>query len=58
MGCAGKNHVFHLGAPQGPDTLFAQRPADGIRYVALATAIWPDDGIDTRTEFKFGLVSK
>ena len=46
---AGEDHVLRLAAAEGP-ALLAERPAQGIREVALARAVRPDDRADPGPE--------
>ena len=45
-----EDDFLHLRAAQEPRPLLAEHPAHGIRHVRLATAIWTDDGCDSRAE--------
>ena len=55
---AAENDVLHVGTAQGLCRLFAEHPADGIRHVALAAAVRPDDTGHAVIEFYFGFVRK
>src|SRR5437763_1842100 len=47
---ASEDHVLALRAAQDPRALLAQNPPDSVDDVALAAAIWADDGSDARLE--------
>ena len=52
-----KDDVLHSAAAQVFDTLLAQDPGDGVGDIALAAAVWPDDGGNSVTsEENFGIV--
>ena len=52
-----KDHVLHCAAAQMLDALLAENPGDRIGDVALAAAVWPDDGGNSVTcEENFGVV--
>jgi hypothetical protein len=46
-----EDHVLHLGPAHGLGALFAQDPADGVRDVALAAAVGPDNRSHPGLEF-------
>ena len=49
---AGKDDVFHLRAAQRFRALLTEHPADRIHHVALAAAVWPDNGGHPRRKKK------
>ena len=52
-----KDDVLHLAAAQVLDALLAQNPGDRVGNVALAAAVWPDDGgYSVSCEENFGVV--
>ena len=55
---AGKDDIFHLGPAQVLDALFTHDPADGIGNIALAAAIWPNNGRDPIFEIDIDLIGK
>ena len=55
---AGKDDIFHLGPAQVLDALFTHDPADGIGNIALAAAIWPNNGRDPIFEIDIDLSAK
>ena len=58
LAAAGKNNIFHFAAAQIFGALLAQYPADRIRNVALAAAVWSNDCRNARTEVNSILSAK
>ena len=55
---AAEDHILHLVATKALGALLAEHPRDGIRDVALATAVRPDDGRDAFVEGELGAIRK
>ncbi len=53
---AGKDDVLHFAAPKRLGRLLAEHPADAVQDVALAAAVGPDNGGDSRVKFERGAV--
>jgi len=53
-----ENNIGHLPAAEGLGRLFAQDPADGIRDIGLAAAIWADNGGKAGLKIQRGLVGE
>src|SRR5262249_8848323 len=55
---AAEEDVFHLVASEALRALLTHHPGDGVRDVALTTAVRPDDRRHPTVERKFGTVGK
>jgi hypothetical protein len=55
---AAEDDVLHLVAAQALGALLAEHPGDGVRHVALATAVRADDGRDAMVESQLCPVGK
>jgi DNA-binding response OmpR family regulator len=55
---AAENHILHAVTAQALGALLAQHPGDRISDVALAAAVWPDDGRNAVVEGQLGPVRK
>ena len=51
----GEDHIGRTTGAQRAVTLLAQHPAQGVGDIALAAAVWPDDGRDAAVKDKFRL---
>ena len=49
---AGKNHVFHLGAPELFCALFSEHPPDRIRHIAFSASVGTNNSRDAAVKFK------
>ena len=56
LGGAAEDDVFHLGSPEALGALLTHDPADGVRDIGLAGAVWAHDGGDVLTEVQRGLI--